>query len=386
MSTGGVSNSLKGLLAGGVAPTNPTAIIDEITISTRGNAVDFGDLSAAAKEANGGGASNGHGGLQEFQPRAPELYSPTGKPLSQGAGIGNIGIFMGGKNDGGTAQSKIDFINISNLGNSLNFGDMGATAFANASFSSATRGFTAGGTSAAQSTDIRYIEMQSKGNASDFGDSTINFWYASGGSNSTRGITYGGEVSPAAVNTIQYVTMASIGNATDFGDLTLIRYTPISTGNSTRGICAGGYATAPTNSVVNIIDYITIGSTGNATDFGDLTQARYDGGAVSSTTRGVVGGGTDAGPNKYNILDYVTISSTGNATDFGDLTVARGGLAGCTGNSLRGLWAGGQSPTIDTIDYVTIASTGNAIDFGDLSLAMYGGCRGAISTGHGGLS
>jgi hypothetical protein len=228
--------------------------------------------------------------------------------------------------------------------------------------------------------------MQSKGNASDFGDSTINFWYASGGSNSTRGITYGGEVSPAAVNTIQYVTMASIGNATDFGDLTLIRYTPISTGNSTRGICAGGYATAPTNSVVNIIDYITIGSTGNATDFGDLTQARYDGGAVSSTTRGVVGGGTDAGPNKYNILDYVTISSTGNATDFGDLTVARGGLAGCTGNSLRGLWAGGQSPTIDTIDYVTIASTGNAIDFGDLSLAMYGGCRGAISTGHGGLS
>jgi hypothetical protein len=27
-------------------------------------------------------------------------------------------------------------------------------------------------------------------------------------------------------------------------------------------------------------------------------------------------------------MDYITISTTGNATDFGDLTVARGGLAG----------------------------------------------------------
>jgi hypothetical protein len=134
------------------------------------------------------------------------------------------------------------------------------------------------------------------------------------------------------------------------------------------------------------MDYITIGSTGNATDFGDLTQARYDGGATSSTTRSVVGAGTDAGPSQYNVLDYVTIASTGDATDFGDLTDSRGGLAGCTGNSLRGVWAGGQSPTRNTMDYITIASTGNAADFGDLNLAVFGGARGTISTGHGGLS
>ena len=307
--TGVTGNLNRGIVGGGEEPSRVNTI-EYWSLVNRGNAVDFGDLNGAQNDCVA--LSNGHGGLNAESQRAPELYSPTGEPLAQGAGVGNIGIFMGGKNDGGTAQSKIDFINISNLGNSVNFGDMGATAFANASFSSATRGFTAGGTSAAQSTDIRYIEMQSKGNASDFGDSTVNFWYASGGSNSTRGLTYGGEVSPAAINTIQYVTMASVGNATDFGDLTLIRYTPNATGNSTRGICAGGYATAPTNSVVNIIDYITIGSTGNATDFGDLTQARYDGGAVSSTTRGIVGGGTDAGPNKYNILDYITIASTGS--------------------------------------------------------------------------
>ena len=36
---------------------------------------------------------------------------------------------------------------------------------------------------------------------------------------------------------------------------------------------------------------------------------------------------TGSGPNKYNIIDYITIASTGNATDFGDLSVARQGSA-----------------------------------------------------------
>lgn len=37
------------------------------------------------------------------------------------------------------------------------------------------------------------------------------------------------------------------------------------------------------------------------------------------------GGGLD------NTIDYITIDTTGNATDFGDLTVARYQLAGCSG-------------------------------------------------------
>ena len=40
--------------------------------------------------------SNAHGGLNAFNPRAPELYSPTGKVLSSGGGVGDIGIFAGG--------------------------------------------------------------------------------------------------------------------------------------------------------------------------------------------------------------------------------------------------------------------------------------------------
>ena len=35
-------------------------------------------------------------GLDAFQPRAPELYSPTGKVLPAGAGVGFAGILSGG--------------------------------------------------------------------------------------------------------------------------------------------------------------------------------------------------------------------------------------------------------------------------------------------------
>ena len=46
---------------------------------------------------------------------------------------------------------------------------------------------------------------------------------------------------------------------------------------------------------------------------------------------GVFGGG--ATPGAYvNTLDYITISTPGNATDFGDLTEARNGLAATSGD------------------------------------------------------
>ena len=79
----------------------------------------------------------------------------------------------------------------------------------------------------------------------------------------------------------------------------------------------------------NIIDYVTIASTGNATDFGDLTQARAELAACSSSTRGVFGGGERTGGNS-NVMDYVTIGTTGNATDFGDLLSETYGIAGCS--------------------------------------------------------
>ena len=104
------------------------------------------------------------------------------------------------------------------------------------------------------------------------------------------------------------------------------------------------------------------------------------GATTSVTFRGVFGGGT---PGPTNTIDYITIASTGNAIDFGDLTVARNSLSACS-SSTRGVFGGGFAPTANnTIDYITIATTGNAIDFGDLTVTRQQ--LAACSNGHGGL-
>ena len=134
---------------------------------------------------------------------------------------------------------------------------------------------------------------------------------------------------------------------------------PPLTGNI--GIFGGGYTTG---FGTNTMSYITITSTGNTTDFGDLTASTYGPAAFSSSTRGIFGAGANSDLDALNIIEFVTIANTGNGTDFGDLSVSRWQTTG-TSNSTRGLFAGSQARA-NTIDYVTIASTGNATDFGDL--------------------
>ena len=51
--------------------------------------------------------------------------------------------------------------------------------------------------------------------------------------------------------------------------------------------------------------------------------------AYDAGVRGVFGGGY-ATPTIVNTIDYITIATTGDATDFGDLTVGRGYLAACS--------------------------------------------------------
>ena len=58
-----------------------------------------------------------------------------------------------------------------------------------------------------------------------------------------------------------------MGDATDFGDMNGKATNTLAGSNSTRGLFAGG----ETPSLTNKIDYITIATTGNAADFGNLT-------------------------------------------------------------------------------------------------------------------
>jgi hypothetical protein len=151
----------------------------------------------------------------------------------------------------------------------------------------------------------------------------------------------------------------------------------MSLSSTTRAV----HAIGASSGAKNTLEYVTIASTGNATDFGDLTGVKYRAATVASNTRGIVAGGLQDFYTTLNVIEYITTASTGNGTDFGDLTSARSRLSGVS-SGVRGVF--GSSHDVTVMDYVTIASAGNATDFGDMFLNA--GYRGTASNAHGGLS
>ena len=191
-----------------------------------------------------------------------------------------------------------------------------------------------------------------------------------------RGVSTAGNT-PTYYNEIVYWNIDSTGNAADFGDMTRTQNNVNVVSSSTRGVCGGGYDGS--SNVHNTMDYITFASTGNAADFGDLTQAKRNCTPISTETRGIFAGGY-AEPAKYNTIEYITISATGNSVDFGDM-VNSVFSSGASCSPTRGVITGGQSPSVNVMQYIKPSSLGNAADFGDLTSAMTGAqgiCSNAI--------
>ena len=199
-----------------------------------------------------------------------------------------------------------------------------------------------------------------------------------GGSSSTRGIFINGRFSPTGdyYNIIDYVTISSTGNTLDFGDL-INHFNPAATGtsNQVRGVYGGGYfdyATAGNigNLWLGNMGYYTIASKGNSSYFGELANKGRRSHTGSNGTRGIFGstrGGTPGSTNIWiNSIEYVNIMTTGDAMDFGDMTIARSNTAGSMTSSTRMVMQGGLTPGYsNVIDYITMASKGDALDFGD---------------------
>jgi hypothetical protein len=290
-------------------------------------------------------------------------------------------VFAGGEN----TTDVIEYINLASTGDAITFGNLVGTdrRFATGC-SSSTRGlFGTGGTPF--NNDIDLVTISSTGSAEDFGNATTVARTAAC-SNQTRGIWAGGMVpaSPATdTNHIQYVTIASKGDTVEFGDLTIARYELGGFASPTRGIFVGGGFVATPGTYSNTIDFITIASTANAQDFGDLSILWRGPCGFSNGVRGVYGSGY-VSPGRVNTIEYVIMSTTGSGTNFGDLTEAKSEVYATTCSPTRGIWAGGQTPTLsDVIEYVTINTEGNAVDFGNLTAAKSG--VGACSNAHGGL-
>jgi hypothetical protein len=206
---GAVSNTTRGIFAGGDDfVTYSFNNIEYITIQSTGTAVDFGDLYQATR------------------------LTATGNSTTRG-------IFAGGSIDP-AFTNVIQFITTSTLGNSADFGDISLARTGAGGCSNAVRMLIGGGITNTPANTyyniIEYITISTLGNSIDFGDLTAVRTIVSASSSPIRGVFAGGNIGPANLNTIDYVTIASTGNAIDFGDLLENTYTMGGTSNGHGGL------------------------------------------------------------------------------------------------------------------------------------------------------
>jgi len=282
----------RGLFMGAASPSQSTAI-EFITISTLGDANDFGDRT-----------QSGQGGQ----------FSSSTRAVCGGASAP-------------TYVNTVDFVTMSSTGNATDFGDKTTLNARASGCSNETRGMLAGGFKAPAASDvIDFCTIASTGNFVDFGNLLGNREAPAGNINSpTRAMWTSGDTDGAGnfANSISFVTIATTGNAVEFGGLVETSFGASGLCSPTRGVIGGGYT--PGNS--NVIQFLTIATLGNTIDFGDLSDGKYNRGSTSNSIRGVFAGG---GPSHVNLMQFVEIPTTGNASDFGDMTNQYAFYGGCS--------------------------------------------------------
>jgi len=296
---------------------------------------------------------------------------------------GTRGIWMGGASPSDT--DRIDYANLVTGGNALDFGNLTVARHSNGDggMASRVRGFYARGSSPIAGR-IEYVTFASGGQVTSstagdgivFGTMQNNITNGqSSASDGTRGIMFGGYAAPATLGDIQYITMASTGNAKDFGDLT--------NGGSSSAFSSPTRAIEVRNAGSQA-EYVTISTLGNSAAFGNSTYSGGHRAFASNAVRGV-GFGGELSPSgaKTNIIEYITIASLGNALDFGDCIAAIAEGSACS-SPTRAVYGGGNPSSQNLMQYVQFASTGNSVDFGG-NLTIGRAHSDACSNGHGGL-
>ena len=292
------------------APNSSLNSLQYVTIATTGNTQDFGDLKDSS--------------------------------IAKGSfGSATRGFWAGGDSVPGQQDNKaIEFTIISSSGGGIDFGDMTSTKAYLSGMSNDVRGFFVGGFTTPEyvkQSRIEFITMASTGNGNTFGDLSMTSASNAPVANNTRGVIALGQAgpSPQVSRQIQFITLSTLGDAQDFGEVTTLNKSgAAAVASSTRACFMGGEGTTgATDHISNVIDFFTISTLGNGTDFGDMTVAVNSLASASNSTRGLHAGGRTGSPVSEalkNDIGFITIASTGNATDFGDLVTPTRYISGCS--------------------------------------------------------
>ena len=263
--------SARGLFFGGGISSGYYNGISYVTITSAGNSTDFGDSALQGRSSSmsvsngtndravwcGGSITGSHpaGPQREFMDYVTvssagnasdfgDMIDERGSGASFSNGVHDRGILYAGY-EGFTYNTpfeKIEYITIQSTGNGTTFGNANMV-----DYSANPNGLAAVG-----------------GCSNDTND---------------RGIKMGGnEPAPAGkVNTIDYLNIVSLGDSMSFGTITTATGSGmccVSDGTGERGLGAGGSVGSP-SADVNTIEYVTISTPSDAADFGDLTEARH---------------------------------------------------------------------------------------------------------------
>lgn len=271
---------------------------------------------------------------------------------------------------------------------------------------------SAGAFGGTRTKNIEYWAMSTGGTAQTFGNLTMFSRAMSGAmSNNTR-IVFGSRETGSSSSvqsltpTMDYITPATTGDAVDFGDDIASYYGDgAHTSNGTTGLMIAGNLPTGNPYPNNYSDYmksirkITIDTTGNATDMGDISKKLYGVAGAGDATRALHAGGVDrtnfqsGSATSTNEIKYINYATPSSSYDFGDLNGMGGSQwdhVGGTSDATRSIFAGGYVRTnyfnvqqtayaasANVIHYVTTQTTSNASDFGDLTYWSYksgGGC------------
>ena len=273
---GGASNNIRGAFCGGFegAPTNGRiSTIQALTIPTEGEIFNFGDLQFNSQQLSGIG--NNTRGIYANGYAYPNMQPVASDSLNM-------------------TYTMIQFMSSANR---TDFGDIIGNAACRdlATVETPIRGYFAGGEGTGLVPGTHNKNITIKGFASDseslnFGELSTNSLRGSGVGSATRGVFIIGHVTggPSFTNVMEYITLTTSGEVTDFGDTTA--NTGHSNNNSASNTIRGVYhhpRASNGGTELNDIEYITIATTGNAAEFGDLTAASRDGCGFSDSHGGL---------------------------------------------------------------------------------------------------
>ena len=139
------NSTTRGIFSGGYQPSPVSAAINTIefiTFASISDAIDFGDLTSAARNSTGGTASSSTRGL---------------------IGLGFVSPAQ---------TNRIDFVTIASQGDAVDFGDLTLVRNNYGSLSNSTRGIFLGGNDP-YTNRIDFVTIATTGDASDFGDVSV---------------------------------------------------------------------------------------------------------------------------------------------------------------------------------------------------------------------